>query len=61
MPVIIGEGGKSGVPAGHKKHSKFLEVSGCRHHDNCLTCPFDDCVWSNKIMELGDGKTSGVE
>lgn len=47
-----GFGSVNHLPAGHVKHvrgvfKKFPGGNGCQRHDNCLTCPLDDCKWGS--------------
>ena len=27
--------------------------NGCRHHDDCFSCPFEDCVYDHHVTERG--------
>jgi len=46
-----GNGSKAAGQVGHRRKTKngkvkYLHGLGCEKHDDCFTCPFDDCVWN---------------
>jgi hypothetical protein len=64
-----GNGGKNGRIDGHNRNPNdvgmdYRDGMGCSRHDNCFTCPFDDCQFQRKsgcysdlsyITNRGDG------
>lgn len=35
-------------PRRHKQYKTMYIPNGCRYHSDCFTCPFPDCILSDK-------------